>query len=45
MLDDVFFDDPAKCQACHKIYNAGLMIWLNGKCLCPECYQKEKGDV
>ena len=42
MMDEIFFGVPAECQECHKIYEAGIMIWLNGKCLCPKCYQQDK---
>lgn len=44
MMDDVFFDDPAKCQDCQKIYEAGLMIWYNGRYLCPKCYGRKNND-
>lgn len=43
MMDDRFFEDPVKCQECLKIIEAGMSIWVNGRCLCPECYKK-KGD-
>ena len=38
MMDDIFFDSPAICTACHKIYESGIMTWLDGACLCPDCY-------
>ena len=42
MMDDIFFEDPAECQECHKIIKSGLAVWVNGKCLCPDCYAKEQ---
>lgn len=44
MMDDIFFNDPAKCQVCQKIYETGMMIWSNGRCLCPKCYEENKND-
>ena len=42
MMDDIFFEDPAECAECHKIIESGLAVWVNGKCLCPDCYAKEQ---
>lgn len=44
MMDDVFFDEPAKCQECQKIYESGLMVWFNGQHLCPKCYGRKNND-
>lgn len=30
------------CKYCNHEVEYGSMIWLNGKCMCPACYQKER---
>lgn len=42
MMDDIYFSDPAKCAECHKKYELGTMVWLKGRCICPECYEKKR---
>ena len=44
MMDDIFFEDPALCSICRKIYESGIMVWLNGQCLCPECYGRKNNE-
>lgn len=45
MMDDMFYSDPARCPKCGKLCDWGSMIWLNGRCTCPECYEKRReGD-
>lgn len=31
-----------ECKYCKELAIWGEMIWLNGKCMCPRCYLKEK---
>lgn len=31
-----------ECKYCKGLAIYGEMIWLNGKCMCPRCYLKEK---
>lgn len=33
------------CKYCGSKYNWDDFIWLNGKCLCPDCYEKERKIV
>lgn len=30
------------CKYCKHQVEYGNMIWLNGKCMCPSCYHKER---
>ena len=30
------------CKYCGRTTTYGELIWLNGKCLCPQCYLKER---
>jgi hypothetical protein len=39
MMDDIYFSDPVECPDCHKRCELGSMIWLNGHCTCPQCYE------
>lgn len=45
MMDDIYFSDPAKCAECHKKYELGTMVWLKGRCICPECYEKRRKEL
>ena len=45
MMDDIFFEAPAKCDECNGIFETGTMVWLDGKCLCQKCYAKEQGKA
>lgn len=39
-------NEDVKCKYCGHTVKFGDMIWLNGKCMCPDCYQEEKrGDL
>lgn len=31
-----------ECKYCKELTIWGEMYWLNGKCMCPRCYLKEK---
>ena len=44
MMDDIFFSDPVKCFDCGTLCDLGLIIWVNGKCSCPECYEKKRKE-
>lgn len=42
MMDDIYFCDPVECSECHRKTELGSIIWLNGSCICPECYEKKR---
>lgn len=42
MMDDIFFEDPTQCQDCLKKIETGISIWINGRCTCPDCYEKKR---
>lgn len=33
------------CKYCGGSALYGELIWLNGKCMCPQCYLKEKEEI
>lgn len=33
------------CDGCKGKELCGNMIWLNEKCLCPECYKREREEL
>lgn len=35
-------DELVICKWCGKTATWGSMIWLNGRCMCPTCYIKER---
>lgn len=39
MMDDMFFEAPARCDVCHGLFDSGSMVWANGRCLCLKCYE------
>ena len=39
-----FLDEVKDCPICGKKVVYGDMIWLNGQCTCPECYQKKRDE-
>lgn len=45
MMDDLFYTDPLECQDCHKKQDAGSMVWVNGRCYCPKCYEYRKNII
>lgn len=45
MMDDLYFSDPVECPDCHKRCDWGSMIWLNGHCTCPQCYENRKKSL
>lgn len=45
MMDDIYFSDPVECPDCHKRCEWGSMIWLNGHCTCPDCYEQRRREL
>jgi len=45
MMDDIYFSDPVECPDCHKRCEWGSMIWLNGHCTCPQCYEQRRREL
>ena len=37
--EDDFLSERTKCPVCLDMTTYGEMIWLNGKCVCPKCYE------
>lgn len=35
------FDEIVTCKKCKGHSKWGAMIWLNGECMCPDCYRKK----
>ena len=35
-------DEIVVCKYCGNETTYGELTWLNGKCMCPECYEKER---
>lgn len=35
-------DEIKLCPWCHKDVKYGEMIWLDGDCLCPDCYKHKR---
>lgn len=35
-------EEKVICKYCGKLSLLGEMFWLNGKCMCPTCYIKER---
>lgn len=35
------FDEIVTCKKCKCHSKWGDMIWLNGECMCPRCYEKK----
>lgn len=38
------YDEIVICKKCNNHAKWGDMTWLNGECMCPECYQKKKEE-
>lgn len=38
-------DEMKECPMCFKMVEWGEMIWLNGICTCPECYEKRRKQI
>lgn len=38
-MNDIYLDRIVKCPWCKKDVRDGDRIWLDGECLCPECYK------
>ena len=45
MMDDLFYTDPIECQDCHKKFEAGLIVWVNGRSVCPKCYEYRRNNI
>lgn len=37
-----WLDEVVTCKYCGNKTTEGEKIWLNGKCMCPACYMKER---
>lgn len=37
-----WLDEVVICKYCGNKTTEGEKIWLNGKCMCPQCYMKER---
>ena len=37
-----WLDEVVTCKYCGNKTTEGEKIWLNGKCMCPQCYMKER---
>ena len=35
-------EQEVTCKYCGNTAKYGDLIWLNGKCMCPECYRVER---
>lgn len=44
MMDDIF-SELVECPYCHKRCEWGSMIWLNGLCTCPQCYEHRRREL
>lgn len=44
MMDDIF-SELVECPDCHKRCEWGSMIWLNGLCTCPQCYEHRRREL
>lgn len=42
MNNDDIMNEKVICKWCNGQTLYGEMIWLNGKCMCPKCYLKER---
>lgn len=40
-----FLDKLVECPSCHKKVRDGDRIWLNGDCLCPDCYRLKRNKL
>lgn len=37
-----YMNEKVICKYCGNTTLYGEMTWLNGKCMCPKCYMKER---
>lgn len=44
-MTDPYLDRVVSCPKCNKDVRYGDMIWLNGECLCPDCYQYKRQEL
>lgn len=42
MMSDNWLDRLVKCPNCKNEVRDGDRIWLDGECLCPDCYQHKR---
>lgn len=40
-----FLDELVECPTCHKKVKDGDRIWLDGECLCPDCYKHKRNKI
>ena len=41
-MSDDWLDKIVKCPNCKEDVKNGDMIWLDGECLCPQCYEYKR---
>ena len=44
-MSDSYLEKIVECPKCHKGVKYGNMIWLNGECLCPQCYDIKRAEL
>ena len=42
---DNWLDRIVKCPKCNNDVRDGDRIWLNGECLCPQCYTQKRKEM
>ena len=45
MSSDDFLNEMRVCPMCHRETTWGSMIWLDGLCTCPTCYEARRRDI
>ena len=40
--ENSYLDRLVECPKCKQLVRDGDRIWLDGECLCPECYQHKR---
>lgn len=40
-----YLDELVQCPSCKKEVRDGDRIWLNGECLCPDCYYRKRNEL
>ena len=40
-----YFDEMQQCPVCQEMVAYGDMIWLDGMCTCPRCYNSRRNRL